>query len=409
MNKNSCGTAGKICVIAGAGAEVPYDIEDGLNFAKKTTGIMDENTRKDIEQMNRAIKEHYNCCLAEVSDDKKIWYPANHCNTNLQIQQLLKAAIIDKRVENIEESSNKQNQRKIDAELIEKYSDNYKRKNRNPDVDSEMSELLKRHISYKGIFDKEFSSLLSPRSFGKSGFWKIINMYTRAYLCIVKDILYGKEYVTKDGYLKFLNEPIETVKQVNDKCRVIDNQYAYYQLLHGMSDVSLVTTNYTPLALLKSGINEENIAYVNGKIGWFESAYQMRTFDLDNDEDMDVFNKEKDLYFPYIFTQSSTKPIVEEKMVGEYLKMSRSIEKSQRIIILGYNINSDDNHLNGQIRKAAVQGKEIIYMAYEAKSGEVGITEKQLCSRLHIDDKGKYNIKYIKYRDNSVFDKWLKK
>lgn len=409
MDKNSCGTARKICVIAGAGAEVPYDIEDGLNFAKKTTGIMDENTRKDIEQMNMAIKEHYNCCLAEVSDDKKIWYPDNHCNTNLQIQQLLKAAIIDKRVENIEESTNKQNQHKIDAELIKKYSDNYKSENRNPDIDSEMNELLKRYISYKGIFDKEFSSLLSPRSFGKNGFWKIINMYTRSYLCIVKDILYGKEYVTKDGYLKFLNEPLEILNQVNDKCRVIDNQYAYYQLLNGISNVSLVTTNYTPLALLKSGIAENNIAYVNGKIGWFESAYQMRTFDLGKRKDIDDFNKEKDLYFPYIFTQSSTKPIVEEKMVGEYLKMSKFIEKSQRIIILGYNINSDDNHLNGQIRKAAVQGKEIIYMAYESKKGEVGITEKQLCSRLHIDDKEKYNIKYIKYRDNSVFDKWLKK
>lgn len=162
MDKNSCGATRKICVIACAGAEVPYDIEDGLNFAKKTTGIMDGNTCKDIEQMNMAIKEHYNCCLAEVSDDKKIWYPDNHCNTNLQIQQLLKAAIIDKRVENIEESTNKQNQRKIGAELIKKYSDNYKRKNRNPDIDFEMNELLKRHISYKGIFDKEFPLVTTP-------------------------------------------------------------------------------------------------------------------------------------------------------------------------------------------------------------------------------------------------------
>lgn len=405
MNGENCEDIRKICIIAGAGAEVPYQISDGLDFAKKTTGIVDECTRRDLELMNKAIKEYYNACLKVIDKDKKAWYPSRHFNTNLQIQQLLKAAIIDRRVENSEEATNKEAQNKKDGELIKKYTDNYNQKERCADIEREMNELLEQYISYKGIFDKEFSSLLSPRSYGISGFWKIINMYTRAYLCIVKDIIYGKRVVDKDTYLKILKEPIETLKKINIRCQALEDENAYYQFMVGMSNVSLVTTNYTPLALLKSGIDEEHVAYVNGKLGWFESAYQMRTFDLKNNEDADELKKEKDLYFPYIFTQSSTKPIVDEKMVMEYKKMADLIEEAETIIILGYNINSDDNHLNGQIRKAALRAKKIIYMAYEAEGGKVGITEEQFLNRLRLSKRS--NIKYIKYKDNLTFKQYL--
>lgn len=364
----------------GAGAESSYGIANGEKFAMATVGI--NSSDYNVNEMNKAIKKHYNEKINQLSKQLKSWYPEEHRNCSLELEQLINAAALDYLVEH---GRTIQNKKQIKNEIKE-----IKFKKNNID-------LLKKNLSYKGIFDKDFYSIIAPASYGLSSFWKVVNMYNRAYLCIMKDILTKKDKykVTSKGEWKFyyeiLNAPIEKINEMMAICRdllmdekkyEVNYQYALMQVKD--ADLAIVTTNYTPFSELCVG--RDKTAYVNGKLGWFESAYQLNAYDLLDENEITYFRKNCDLYFPYIFTQSATKPIVEEKMIREYSKASDFIRDADEIIVLGYRINSDDNHINSLIRKAVISGKKVIYLAYK---GESQLMEADIRRRLHLDKIGR--------------------
>ena len=53
-----------------------------------------------------------------------------------------------------------------------------------------------------------------------------------------------------------------------------------------------------------------------------------------------------ELLFPYIFIQSGIKPIVEEIIINEYSKAISYLKEVDKIIIVGFRLNYDDNHIN---------------------------------------------------------------
>ena len=74
-----------------------------------------------------------------------------------------------------------------------------------------------------------------------------------------------------------------------------------------------------------------------------------------------------------------------------------------RLIIVGFNLNTDDNHINGIIR-SYLNSKEVIYLDYD----DTGSKER-ICYRLRLKDST--NLKYFKInQDNAVliFEELLK-
>ena len=102
-------------------------------------------------------------------------------------------------------------------------------------------------------------------------------------------------------------------------------------------------------------------AYLHGKLKWFEEIFTKRVDELQN-----FF--EKDLIMPFIFIQSGIKPIVSPMQLREYSKALDAIDNSDYLIILGYGINSDDEHISNIIRERILVKKKVICFIYECGS-----------------------------------------
>ena len=388
-----------ICVLFGAGAECMYGLSNGDNFAYTVAGI--DNEEHEVNQMNDAIKKYYNSKIEKLSKELKEWYPERHFNVKWNREQIEKASIRKNKVGKNE-----------NIILKERKEKNEKVKIKNNSID----------ISYMGLLDECFEALIAPRAFGKHKFWYVINAYTRAYLSIVSGILNtdGRSEIRKYNYDKILESPDEVMKLIRKK---VDNEppnsRGYYEKIRNFLlkksniSINLITTNYTPYSEIKSSIHPKQIAYINGKLGWFESSYTMRAYDVEKEDDWQKMQSE-DLYFPYLFVQSSTKPIVEGKLVNEFKKACDFISKTNRLIIVGYKLNCDDDHVNGLIRSAIEKGTETYYLSYIDSEGKY-LSEEDVYKRLHLGNMKDKNVKNFHFEivdaDNSInkFEKVLNK
>lgn len=132
-------------------------------------------------------------------------------------------------------------------------------------------------------------------------------------------------------------------------------------------DVDVITTNYTPFAEQIIELEEKDIAYVHGKLMWFEDV---ETKEVKNISEF----KEDRIIFPFIFVQSGIKPVVSPIQIKEYAKSVNFLENAEYIIVLGYGINSDDEHIVNMLRDCKGKEKKIIYLNHN-KGEEVEVKE----------------------------------
>ena len=128
----------------------------------------------------------------------------------------------------------------------------------------------------------------------------------------------------------------------------------------------------------------------------FESPYEWKVYEAENLSDND--NR---LLFPYLFIQSGVKPIVEKRQIIEYYKMVKAFQ-SDKIVVLGYRINCDDNHINGLLRNAYECGSEIVYMDYPEQNGNHS-NDTELAKRLRID-KPTDKLRTVPIESHNCFD-----
>ena len=109
----------------------------------------------------------------------------------------------------------------------------------------------------------------------------------------------------------------------------------------------------------------------------FESPKNLCVYDVEQD----ILNG--DTVFPYLFIQSGIKPIIERRQIEEYSKMISFMDDAESIIITGYNLNNDDNHINSIIRSAIMKGKRVVYLAFD--DGKMGLAlRKDIMKKLRI-------------------------
>ena len=365
----------KTCVLFGAGADIPFGISGGKSFALKVLGF-------DAVDMNSAIREYFRSKLPNF--EHKTWYPPYE-QTTWKEKDIVEAAVKKKLLSTEDTISFKKEYDQQVQDAVDDLMNNNK--------SQERYEIIEAYTSYMGLIDEKFHTIISPKALGPNKFWSVISCYTRAYLLIVGEIIGKAEsrILGKDDYLNILCNPKDTFDRIVTFCSSQTSKESYYSIIYNMAreDIGIITTNYTPLCQTISGITDDKIAYIHGRLNWFESPYNLQVYDVNREQ------LPNELCFPYLFIQSGIKPIVDAVQINEYAKMLQLLRDSEQLVIVGYRLNSDDNHINGII-KTYLNQKEVVYLDFDK-----GTTENDILKRLRLDTNK--NLKYIKIDASNAY------
>ena len=235
---------------------------------------------------------------------------------------------------------------------IDKPRDNSKRPQQIKVDGSPYSSLMDK-FTYYGSVEKDFSTIINPKEAGTHRFWRLINYFWSAYFSIIIPVLdlsskyLNNEEYTKNKYAYILTHLNEVVRYIySDEFRSeFDKKYqnSYYsKLKQAFPNSTAITTNYTPF--LEFAKFEETI-FLAGKLSQFEIPEELRVIEIGDNED--IANK---FIFPYMSTQAPLKPIVDCAQLKEYSKFIDTLDNTDVLVIIGYNINDNDNHINALLR-----------------------------------------------------------
>lgn len=315
---------------------------------------------------------------------------------------------------------------KIVNYIVNPEKDNHKEEPIDEDLKSLMCELVqgfengfsgelafRDNVDFARSLDEKFHTIIDPKKYGLHNYYKIVNYYWHCYFYIVKEMMsyfckdgqgeieFEKYIVKKDNETDLNCDSTEKNKKIDLNYEYIlrnlneftkklyetnlnenDNSY-YHQIKGELPNCSVLTTNYTPFVEKYF----ENNAYLNGKLKYMEYPELIKVVDATKDPIItNDKNKYSNLFFPFLFGQSYVKPIVHQFQVEEYRKMDEILRNSEKLVILGYNINSDDNHINAYIREFALK-KEVYIVSNKD-------CLKNVRDQLRLNDEG--NIFFIK-------------
>ena len=218
--------------------------------------------------------------------------------------------------------------------------------------------ILMDKFSYYGSVEKDFSTIINPKEAGTHRFWRLINYFWSAYFSIIIPVLElslkytNNEEYKKNKYAYILSHLDEIVKYIySNEFRIEINkkyQSSYYgKLKQAFPNSNAVTTNYTPF--LEFAEFTETL-FLAGKLSQFEIPEELRVIEIGGNED--IANK---FIFPYMSTQAPLKPIVDCAQLKEYSKFINTLGNTDVLVIIGYNINENDNHINALLRDFLIQ------------------------------------------------------
>ena len=340
-----------ISVLFGAGADQQIGLSGGDAFAKAVVGL-------GCSQLTAALKDYYR--------EKKLdsFYPG-YRDTNRDeswtTRKLLEASVRKRLLSGNDSFKSKKQFDDIvkdEVDLLEK-------------DEIEVQNQIADNPSYMGLIDGDFHTLINPSILGSGRFWRVVLFYSRAYYYLIHEMdksVSFKELIGEYGKVQEIMN-LFSEKVIHDK---IEN---YYSVLKGI-DARIISTNYTNICERVSECGNDNISYVHGKFGWFESVRDMEVYDIEKEE-----LPNNDLLFPFIFIQSGVKPIVCRKQLREYSKMIDYLSESSVLFIVGYKINSDDNHITSILRNYLCSGKQIVYFDFNNDLGEQGVLSRMRLER----------------------------
>ena len=229
-----------------------------------------------------------------------------------------------------------------------------------------------------GTLDSYFHTIINPSKYGAIYFSRLFNYYWACYFTILKSTL---EYLLNNGnnnvqiyfnsdgslnYIKVLNDLKNVTKWLYDGALSMPVDGTYYgyikKLLSEHSQYiecrGVATTNYYRWA---SCITND-IVYLNGQLNLFEYPELLEVVTSPKD-----LADKKHIFFPFMFGQSLTKPIVHSHQIKTYNKFYNMLEETNVLVVLGYNINEDDNHINSFLHEFVTKGGRLIVVTNSLK------------------------------------------
>ena len=229
----------------------------------------------------------------------------------------------------------------------------------------ELAKLFLERANFFSFADSLFNYVRKPELYPKETA-KVMKLYYAAYNCIMEKMDLRIEELTADNARAELTIILNNISNKKyfitkleqyNKAKKEDLYYDMISKFKSNFDINVITTNYTPFAQNMIGLLDDEIAYVHGKLDWFENIKTKEVKILSEHLDDSII-------FPFIFVQSGVKPIISPVQLREYVKAMKFLEEADLVIILGYGINSDDEHILNMLRERDKTRGNIIYLKY---------------------------------------------
>lgn len=236
---------------------------------------------------------------------------------------------------------------------------------------------LIKNLTFHGAVEQDFSSLVSPAETGAHRFWRLINFFWSAYFSIVLPLLEKSEKYTelvsysKEEKYRFVLNNLEEITnylysedyhQIKQPKNYYDRIYEWYTSTRSddcQDDKKLaaITTNYTPFVKSRLHLSDKNVAYLAGELRKFEAPQFNAICNLNEIR--------KEFFFPYMLTQAYVKPIISPYQLREYSKALALLDERKYLIIIGYSLCLNDNHICSMIKEFIEnENKTIIFFRY---------------------------------------------
>ncbi len=241
------------------------------------------------------------------------------------------------------------------------------------------------HACFYSFVDSLFNHLRKPDCYHNE-ISRVIKLYFAAYQSILTALLQNS------GLSDEYNQMISGQQSIFDKRRrlgelisisqdIIFQKHAtdgtlYYNVIRDLSknpnlQLSILTTNYTDFAQKFTGISDSNVAYIHGKMNLFENV---KTKQIGRIESF----KSDEYIFPFIFVQSGVKPIINSFQINEFNKATQMIMDSDELFLIGYGINTDDEHISNLLRERLHNNRKITCFLYNNTDEERTNIQKEL-------------------------------
>lgn len=225
--------------------------------------------------------------------------------------------------------------------------------------------------------DEKFNSLRYNDGEWNTNAKRVINAYYTVFFYMAENV-YNKDAMNNINSIRDLLNFLKYVKKSDESSK--NNDKKYYDILKNFLDSSeenncryfVTTTNYTDY--VSEIFGTINTAYLHGKLKWFEDLKTLQVFDCDDDKEYDKLleiaetqSKSKQTrLIPFIMIPSGVKPLICKKQIDEFKKFSDNLDKSEYLVIVGYNLNSEDNHINSIISSWLRENEKhkVIYLNY---------------------------------------------
>lgn len=249
--------------------------------------------------------------------------------------------------------------------------------NNNPGKEKDVQKFFFERAVFFDALDEKFNSLRYNDGKWSANAKRVINAYYTVFFYMIENI-YDEDVKDSVNSIKDLLNFLKCVKKSDEYLK--NNDEKYYDILKKFLDSSeenncryfVTTTNYTDYVSEIFGTT--NTAYLHGKLKWFEDLKTLQVFDCDDDNEYDklleiaetqIKSKQTRL-IPFIMIPSGVKPLICKKQINEFKKFSDNLDKSDYLVIVGYNLNSEDNHINSIISSWLRENEKhkVIYLNY---------------------------------------------
>lgn len=223
-------------------------------------------------------------------------------------------------------------------------------------------------LDYQALIDSHFRYLYSPKK-EWAKFTKMVLFLRSAHRLIVKNL--PDQAPLTDGYYTDLQRFKEYQLEIN----------------------AIGTSNYNNIiddVLKARGITITNpIHHLNGAVTDYYNPYKNTVI---NCSDISEVPNDQ-IYVPFILTQSGLKPLTSVSISRRYVDLFDSFNESDAIVVVGYNFNSDDSHINGLFRELIESsGKKLFWITVKDNSAD---RKRDLFSNLRLGLENKKNVELI--------------
>ena len=249
-------------------------------------------------------------------------------------------------------------------------------------------------IDYQMLIDNYFRYIMSPKT-DWAKFTKVFLFLRAAYDAITsKENTLSDEALNKqDSYYKdIITELTNDNAIVEIKALASTNYHDYYGRLVKLINKGAIEDSTLDEASLEARFGK--VMRLNGGVGEFYNPYKNSLVKrepvntaADQDNSDNLFLYQNQLVTPFFFTQSGIKPMTAIDISCLYTEMYSKFKEADIIVVIGFNFNSDDNHINTIIRDLVENHNKtlVLITVYADTKDDLTNKKKEVCKKLRID------------------------